>query len=278
MIKTFARFSGTLGKKYSGDNGEIEFKFTVPAKAFQENVLFLMSNLGEKINFYLGDPQMAMAFSDEEEDAMYKKFTGRYVTTDASGVVTEVEEKEEDANQVKLFEGEGEPEQAPEGQEDVEGGNTDETDQHDGEGTGATETEGEGTGLDDDLPEWMKDGSGPEMNFTDDGKGDITPTPEDQETPVGETEPGQDEGETQQEETVVTGEITKEQLEEYIIQQKPIFPDIDLDFPQLVEKRRNGATWLSLSRELGIPSSQLNTKFKKYKDKVKGLMQGAGVA
>lgn len=278
MIKNFARFSGTLGKKYSGDNGEIEFKFTVPAKAFQENVLFLMSNLGEKINFYLGDPQMAMAFSDEEEDAMYQKFTGRYVTTDASGVVTKVEEKEEDANQVKLFEGDGQSEQASEGEETGEGEQPEGADQQDGEGTGATGTEGEGTGLNDELPEWMRDSEGQEMNFTDDGQGDSVTAPEDQDPPAGETEPGQDEGQAQQEETVVTGEITKEQLEEYILQQKPIFPDIDLDFPQLVEKRRNGSTWLSLSKELGIPSSQLNTKFKKYKDKVKDLMQGAGVA
>lgn len=275
MIKNFARFSGTLGKKYSGDNGEIEFKFTVPAKAFQENVLFLMSNLGEKINFYLGDPQMAMAFSDEEEDAMYKKFTGRYVTTDASGVVTKVEEKEEDENQTKLFDENGQSVIASEGQETGEGEQSEVTDQQDGEGTAEGATEGD-EDLSDDLPEWMKDGSGPEMNFTDDGQGDNALTPEDQDPPAGETEPGQDEG--QQEGTVVTSEITKEQIEAYILQQKPIFPDIDLDFPQLVEKRRNGSTWLSLSKELGIPSSQLNTKFKKYKDKVKDLMQGAGVA
>jgi hypothetical protein len=274
MIKNFARFSGTLGKKYSGDNGEIEFKFTVPAKAFQENVLFLMSNLGEKINFYLGDPQMAMAFSDEEEDAMYQKFTGRYVTTDASGVVTKVEEKEEDENQTKLFDENGQPVIASEGQETGEGEQSEVTDQQDGEDTAEGATEGD-EDLSDDLPEWMKDGSGPEMNFTDDGQGDSVTAPEDEEPPAGETEPGQDESEVHQE---TTGEITKEQIEEYILQQKPIFPDIELDFPQLVEKRRNGATWLKLAKELGIPSSQLSTKYSKYKNKVKDLMQGAGVA
>lgn len=268
----YAKFTAEILKDFkTGDN--VEFKLRIPLKQALPHLIFLAQHQGKEVNVVLGDPQMAMNFSDEEEEAMYQKFTGRYVTTDASGVVTKVEEKEEDENQVELFDENGQPVQALEEQEHGEGERSEVTDQQDGEGTG---TEGEGTGLDDDLPDWMKDGSGPEMNFTDDGQGDTALTPEDQDPPAGKTEPGQDEG--QQEGTIVTGEITKEQIEEYILQQKPIFPDIDLDFPVLVEKRRNGSTWLSLSKELGIPSSQLNTKFKKYKDKVKDLMQGAGVA
>lgn len=271
-----AKFTAEISKGINIKESNVEVKLLIPLKSAQQHLIFLSSNQGEKVNVFLGDPQVSMNFSDEEEDAMYKKFTGRYVTTDGSGIVTEVEEKDEDQNQATLFDENGQPVIVSEGQETGEGEQPEGADQQDGEGTGATGTEGEGTGLNDELPEWMRDSEGQEMNFTDDGQGDSVTAPEDQDPPAGETEPGQDEG--QQEGTVVSSEITKEQIEEYILQQKPIFPDIDLDFPVLVEKRRNGSTWLSLSKELGIPSSQLNTKFKKYKDKVKDLMQGAGVA
>jgi hypothetical protein len=271
-----AKFTAEISKGINIKESNVEVKLLIPLKTAQQHLIFLSSNQGEKVNVFLGDPQVSMNFSDEEEDAMYQKFTGRYVTTDASGVVTKVEEKEEDENQVELFDENGEPVIASEGQEDVEGGNTDETDQQDDEGTAEGATEGDGDGLGDDLPDWMKDGNGPEMNFDKDGQGSPTPEEHDEhEQPAGETEPGQPEGEEQQE---ATGEITKEQLEEYILNLKPSFPDIDLDFPNLVEKRRNGETWLGLSQQLGIPSSQLSSKYRKYKDKVKDLMQGAGVA
>lgn len=73
-------------------------------------------------------------------------------------------------------------------------------------------------------------------------------------------------------------EISNEAVEEYILQNRPAFPDADLDFPALVEQRRNGATWMGISREIGIPSSQLNSKFRKYKDYVKKLMKDGGAA
>jgi hypothetical protein len=273
MGQDYAKFTAEIVKDFkTGDN--IELKLRIPLKQGLPHLIFLAQHQSKEVNVFIGDPQMAFNFSDEEEDAMYQKFTGRYVTTDASGVVTKVEEKEEDENQTKLFDENGQPVIASEGQETGEGEQSEVTDQQDGEDTaeGATERDED---LSDDLPEWMKDGSGPEMNFTDDGQGDSVTAPEDEEPPAGETEPGQDESEVHQE---TTGEITKEQIEEYILQQKPIFPDIELDFPQLVEKRRNGATWLKLAKELGIPSSQLSTKYSKYKNKVKDLMQGAGVA
>lgn len=73
-------------------------------------------------------------------------------------------------------------------------------------------------------------------------------------------------------------EISNEAVEEYILQNRPVFPDADLDFPALVEQRRNGETWMGISREIGIPSSQLSSKFRKYKDYVKKLMKDGGAA
>lgn len=73
-------------------------------------------------------------------------------------------------------------------------------------------------------------------------------------------------------------EISNEAVEEYILQNRPVLPGADLDFPALVEQRRNGATWMGISREIGIPSSQLNSKFRKYKDYVKKLMKDGGAA
>jgi hypothetical protein len=94
-------------------------------------------------------------------------------------------------------------------------------------------------------------------------------------------EQGSDQSNVSSEGDQVVGEeveISKEKLEEYILQQCPTFPEFDLNFPELLKKRRDGSTWLGLSKELGIPSSQLNTKFRKYKDKVKQMMKDNGAA
>lgn len=40
-----------------------------------------------------GDPQAALDFG-EDEDVMYQKYTGRYVTVDSSGVVTKAKKPE----------------------------------------------------------------------------------------------------------------------------------------------------------------------------------------
>lgn len=121
---------------------------------------------------------------------------------------------------------------------------------------------GETEGLENsESPETEQDGAtdGREMGFTDDQQ-------------------------DQEEDTLISDdaagdvEISNKELEEYILQNRPVFPDADFDFPALVEQRRNGATWMGFSREIGIPRSQLNSKFRKYKDYVKKLMQDGGAA
>lgn len=67
-------------------------------------------------------------------------------------------------------------------------------------------------------------------------------------------------------------EISQEDLEAFILSNKPSFEDIELDFPALLEKRKNGSTWMEIAREQNMTSGQLQVLWSKYKQKVKVLM------
>ncbi|WP_458122829.1 hypothetical protein [Paenibacillus sp. Z3-2] len=74
-------------------------------------------------------------------------------------------------------------------------------------------------------------------------------------------------------------EIDKEQLEQFILNQRPIFDEIKFtdgpaDFPALLQQRKvEGKTWLEISKEMNIPSSQISSKFNAYKKRVAKMMQ-----
>ena len=249
MGQDHAKFTAEIVKDFkTGDNVDLRLK--IPLKQAMPYLIFLAQHQGKEVNVFLGDPQMAFDFEDDE-DAMYQKFTGRYVTTDSSGVVTKVEnpDGEDDEDQQTLF-----------GQE-LEQESDSDSDQA-------------GSGLDEEVPDWMKgiDDRG-EMEFTDDGSsqesGDSDELTDYEQEIMGDSSSDQQ---------GAAAEISKEQLEEYILQNRPVIPDMELDFPNLLEKRHQGSTWLSISKELGIPSSQLSTKFKKYKEEVEKLMKGDGAA
>ena len=271
MIKNFAKFTATMGKGIKVGDSDVEIKLTLPLKVVQENFLFLSTNQGEKINVFLGDPQVALDFGDDEED-MYRPWTGRRVTTDASGVVTSVEQSDEqkDENQVELdFEesGEGATEHSDGKAEDPAGDPppAEESDELNDEkeimGEGSTQ---EGS----DLPEWMQEqqheekSDGQEMTFED----------SDQDTAT--------DGVSEAEETqAFDEEISKEELEQFILKERPSFEDIPLDFPLFLEKRLNeGKTWVEISKIAGIPSSQIQPKWKKYKEMVTKMMRDGGAA
>lgn len=263
-MEDYAKFTAEIAKGISIKETNVELKLLIPLKEAQKHLVFFSSNQGEQVHVFLGDPQASFDFGDE--DPMYQKLTGRYVTTDSSGVVTKVEKldgEDEDENQQTLFgkesEQEGdsagdEPECAtPAGGEDV--GDPGETDS--------------GPGISEDMPDWMTNGddvSG-EVDFTENTNGQ---EPDDLENELTDYE----------RETMGEVEISKEALEDFIIKNRPTFADldVDLDFPTLLEKRRSGETWMGISKDIGIPSSQLNSKFRKYKDHVKKLMNGGGAA
>jgi N-glycosylase/DNA lyase len=74
-------------------------------------------------------------------------------------------------------------------------------------------------------------------------------------------------------------EISKEALEEFIINHAPIFEDIPFDFPTLLKKRKEESkTWMQIAKEAGVPSSQISSKYSLYKKRVEKLMRDGGAA
>lgn len=111
--------------------------------------MFLSSNQGEKINVFMGDPQAAFDF-DEEDGDIFREVTGRRVITDSSGVVVDIGKREEkDPNQGTLFGQEGEGIPTAEASE-VDGASV--THQEDGEPDPGHANEEEDDSME---PEWL---------------------------------------------------------------------------------------------------------------------------
>ncbi|MDQ0719777.1 hypothetical protein QF049_001038 [Paenibacillus sp. W4I10] len=269
MVQDFAKFMATTDKKIVFGDKDVELKLTIPHKVAQQNLQFLTSCLNKEIHVILGDPQAAFDFEDEERDAMYRTWNGHRVTTDQSGVVTKIDrpgsEPEQDENQGKMFGPDGEPIQPQGPSEDG---------QEDGNDEGqpvVPPTSGDDPGNDpndpygdDDIPNWMKDGgddqSGPkEMDFS---SGDL----EGEQPPAGDTEGASD-------------EINPDDLERYILENRPIIPDITLDVPAAIERKRGSdETWREIADSLGISQGKLSGAISRYKKAVKEQMAGSGVA
>lgn len=271
MGKDFAKFMATTDKKIVFGDKDVELKLTIPHKVAQQNLEFLTSSLNKEIHVILGDPQMAFDF-DEEED-MYKRYTGgRQYTADSSGVVTSIQQPEEskDENQAELFRSDGELKEDG-SQSDQQGENSEgeppvEDELNDYEKEIMNENE---AGPDSDLPDWMQEtndqqkenGGTGEMNF----EGDESNNP-------GESqEEGQAAGQANSAEEDV--------LESFILSEKPVFGDIPFDFPELLRQRKEeGKTWMDISRETGVPSSQISSKYSAYKKRVAKMMEDGGAA
>ncbi|EHB50096.1 hypothetical protein [Paenibacillus lactis] len=277
MGKDFAKLTGELAKGIKIGESSIEIKLTFPLKAALPHLVFLSNNQGEELNVFLGDPQMSFDF-DEEDDA-YKLYTGgRRVTADASGVVTSVEQPEKDENQAELRLDEpvtGEESERGEDQavEPVGEPPAGDTPAEDGDELSDYEKGimGEGTAQEgSDLPDWMKEPEGEQP-------------PSDREMSFEDTDQksGEDGASAAVEENQTAGdvEISPEELEQYILSQRPSFPDLQLDFPRLFErKRKDGVTWREIAKEVGMTSGQLSGKISKYKEEVKKVMMSHGVA
>jgi len=73
--------------------------------------------------------------------------------------------------------------------------------------------------------------------------------------------------------------IDKDELELYILTNRPIFDDIPFDFPSLLKQRKeDGKTWMDISRETGVPSTQISSKYSAYKKRVTQMMKDGGAA
>ncbi|AZN43374.1 hypothetical protein [Paenibacillus albus] len=70
-----------------------------------------------------------------------------------------------------------------------------------------------------------------------------------------------------------SGEVSKGELEEFILDVRPAFTDIPFDFPGILEsKRESGASWMDIAKSLNQPSSKLQTSYNKYKQRVKKMI------
>ncbi|MDN8592052.1 hypothetical protein Q0V21_25220 [Paenibacillus sp. 11B] len=288
MVQDFAKFMATTDKKIVFGDKDVELKLTIPHKVAQQNLQFLTGCLNKEIHVILGDPQAAFDFDDEERDDMYRKWNGHRVTTDQSGVVTRIEktgdEPEQDENQAQMFGPDGEPTQPQERTGEVQESEN-ENDQPTvpptgGDDPGSDSDDPYGHNDNDDIPDWMRDGgddqSGPkEMDFSSEESQDEQQPPADPQHVAQQDPPAGDKDSA-------PAEIDKEQLEQFILAQRPIFDDIKLadapaDFPALLQMKNDGKTWLEISREMNIPSSQISSKLNVYKKRVTKMMQD-GVA
>lgn len=114
--------------------------------------------------------------------------------------------------------------------------------------------------LDDDLPDWMKDG---EENGVIEFENDIVE---------------EDKAETSASVSEAPVEVDRDQLEKFILEVKPAFDDIQFDFPELLQRKKAGETWMEIAHSVGATSGQLSSKWNQYKKRVRDMMKGPGAA
>ncbi len=271
MIRDYAKFSATVAKGIKVGDTEVEIKLLLPLRVMQENFLFLSSNQGEKINVFMGDPQAAFDF-DEEDGDIFREVTGRRVTTDAPGVVVDVEKRDgDDPNQVTLFGQEGEDNSAAEVSE-ADGNSV--ADQEEGSSEGQQDgAEPDADHVDGDQeenlePEWLN-GEGNGRGAEDEGGGDA----------AGENTGDENQGEEQDADGAdVLEEVSKEALESFILTNRPVYDDIEIDgtpilFPELLQERLElNKTWKEIAQEKEVSPSVLSAKWGAYKKRVERKM------
>lgn len=326
MANEMVKFTAEVAKGISVGTKDVTIKLLIPLAAVESRLSALAKMQEKEVMVYLGDPQGAFDFDDEERDPMYDTWQGgRRVTTDASGVVTKIEsseQEEKDENQAELFDSEG---KSLNQQDDAKVSAKQALEQYilehrpvvpgleldalsvierrskTGESireiaedmdislgilaaqvikyefavkdlmtTIDKEPEPYGEKDDNELPDWMTEGGGDsepkEMEFSSNDLEVDPQPPADKNLPEGDTE-GSD------------GDIDPDELERYILEKRPIIPDITLDVPAAIERKRGSdATWREIADSMGISQGKLSGAVSRYKKAVKDQMIGNGVA
>lgn len=285
-MQDFARLNATLGKMTIVDEVTAKIEMTFPVKDAQRNFMFLTSKQKQKVIVALGDPQMAMSFSEEE---MLQPYAGRYFTADNSGVVTSIQRKDEDEdeNQGDLFaQNEGEDSDGTKKEatgEEIAGDNPEE----DADGEGAQEKPDEDS-LEADKPEWMKESEDGEIDFESEeaGAGDGEPGAEEsgdhqekEDVQPAESSVDQEQAAEESDQGAAPEEVDKEELEKFILEHRPAYDDLPIDFPGLLEERlSSNTTWREIANKIGLTSGQFSARWSKYKERVAQQMRENGAA
>lgn len=69
-------------------------------------------------------------------------------------------------------------------------------------------------------------------------------------------------------------EVTADDLDAFILQAKPVFEDIPYDFPELLQRKKSGETWMKIANSIGTSSGVLASAWTKYRKKVKEMRNG----
>lgn len=237
-----AHFSGDFTKVTLAKQTKIEI--VLPEGTSFAKIAEIARFRGERVNIVLGNPQVEMNFNNDE---LRTPRTGMKVTADASGFVQKVEGTPEEGND--LFN-----QEQPSDQADAEQGPDAEQDEAD---------------------------VAPEIDFeNDEAYSEEQQDPDDSE----DVEPGDSESEPESGEPEESGdpsgedasgeEPSKEEVEAYILSEKPRFEDIGFN-PDLYEyKKETGRTWMEVASENKMSSSELQRELGKYRKRIAAILKG----
>ncbi|MBW5468492.1 hypothetical protein GPJ61_11545 [Brevibacillus formosus] len=236
-----AQFTAVV-KKMATDDKKIVVNLEMVGKPDPYDLADIVDMVGDKVVVRLGNPQMAMNF---DEDGREER-RGLSVTTDQSCMVTQVSGDTEDEH------------------DDYH----EDTDDQQNEGS-----EGEGSEHDEQAgevgDESSEDGEGSECNPEIQAMGienDNKPDPESQ----GQEEPNDNTTDSdQEEEKQDAAAIDKDALEAFILSgQAPVFDEFTFDFPELLQRKKNGETWIIIAKSLGVSSTKVAAELREYKKRV----------
>lgn len=226
-----AQFTAIV-KKMATDDKKIVVNLEMVGKPDPYDLADIVDMVGDKVVVHLGNPQMAINFDDDEREER----RGLSVTTDQSGVVTQVRGDAEDKDDLE---------------NDKDDSEEFELDEQVGEEGNESSEDREGS-----------EGN-PEIQAPDTENGD-TPDPE----PQGQEEPNDNTTDSDQEEDKqdAAAAIDKEALEAFILSgQAPVFDEFTFDFPELLQRKKNGETWIIIAKSLGVSSTKVAAELREYK-------------
>ncbi|KGE17588.1 hypothetical protein [Paenibacillus wynnii] len=130
-------------------------------------------------------------------------------------------------------------------------------------------------------PDWKNGGDNQDLE----GNQDTEIRNTDQDHVLGEREKDSKEGISDPADSDIEAEVSKEELDAFILQERPLFPEVEYEghpipFPDLLEKRlKENKVWREIAIERGMTSGQLSSRYNAYRKlAAKRMMDGGGAA